>query len=127
MTSAQQGCPDHSVLKFPRTAQQHYPERTGIWPAMPKNQECKQAIKGQRRDDEQVHGGDVRRVVTQKGAPSLTWRSMPLDHVLRNAGLRDLIPELVQLAVDTRRSPSSTTPRFASATITSSRFSLLPR
>ena len=51
------------------------------------------------------YGGDVRRVITQEGAPSLTWRSMPLDHVLSNAGLRDLKPELEQFIVDTRCSP----------------------
>src|SRR5271167_3960660 len=37
------------------------------------------------RDNEQVHGGNVRRVVTQKGAPSLTGRSPSLDHVLGDA------------------------------------------
>ncbi|MGB8124050.1 MAG: hypothetical protein WCF50_10135, partial [Pseudolabrys sp.] len=52
------------------------------------------------------YGGDVRRVITQEGAPSLTWRSMPLDHVLSNAGLRDLKPELEQFIVDTRCSQS---------------------
>ena len=44
-------------------------------------------------------------MVPQKGAPSLTWRSMPLDHVLGDARLRDLKPELEQFAVDTRRAP----------------------
>ncbi len=38
-------------------------------------------------------------------APSLTWRSTPLDHVFGDARLRDLKPELEQFAVDTRRSP----------------------
>src|SRR5258706_15423803 len=32
--------------------------------------------------NEQVHGGDVRCVVTQEGAPSLGRRSTSLDHVL---------------------------------------------
>jgi len=32
--------------------------------------------------DDQVHGGDVRCVVTQEGAPSLGRRSTSLDHVL---------------------------------------------
>src|SRR6266496_649825 len=52
------------------------------------------------RDNEQIHGGNVRRVVAQEGAPPLTWRSTPLDHVLVNARLRDLKPELEQFAVD---------------------------
>jgi hypothetical protein len=44
-------------------------------------------------------------VVPQKGAPSLTWRFTPLDHVLGDARLRDFKPELEQFAVDARRSP----------------------
>ena len=50
-------------------------------------------------------GGNVWRVVAQKGSPSLAWRSAPLDHVLRDARMGDLEPELEQLAVDPRRSP----------------------
>jgi hypothetical protein len=46
-----------------------------------------------------------RRVVPQKGAPSLTWRSASLDHVLGDARLRDFKPKFEQLAVDARRSP----------------------
>src|SRR5258705_1556112 len=34
------------------------------------------------RDNEQIHGGNIRRVVSQKGLPSLTWRPASLDHVL---------------------------------------------
>src|SRR5258708_4787578 len=37
--------------------------------------------------NEQVHGGDVRCVVTQEGGPALGRRSTSLDHVLRHAGL----------------------------------------
>jgi hypothetical protein len=58
-----------------------------------------------RRANEQVHGGDVRRVVTQEGAPSLGWRSTSLDHVLRDARLSDLEAELEQLAMNARRTP----------------------
>src|SRR5664280_873583 len=56
-------------------------------------------------NNEQIHGSNVRRVVPQKGAPSLTWRSTPLDHVLGDARLRDFKPELEQFTVNTRRSP----------------------
>src|SRR5260370_23645076 len=63
------------------------------------------SIKANGWNNEQVHGGDVRRVVTQEGAPSLGRRSTSLDHVLRDAGLSDLEAELEQLAVDARRSP----------------------
>jgi len=58
------------------------------------------------RNDEQVHGGNVRRVVPQKGAPSLTWWPAPRgDHVFCDARLCDLKPELEQFAVDARRAP----------------------
>src|SRR5664280_704171 len=56
-------------------------------------------------NNEQIHGSNVRRVVPQKGAPSLTWRSTPLDHVLGDARLRDFKPELEQFAVNTRCAP----------------------
>src|SRR6266576_7146389 len=52
--------------------------------------------------NEQVHGGDVRCVVTQEGAPSLGRRSTSLDHVLRHAGLSDLEAELEQTRVSPR-------------------------
>src|SRR5262245_66669451 len=41
----------------------------------------------------------------RKGAPPLTWRSLPLDHVFGHRRLCDLKAELEQLAVDARRSP----------------------
>src|SRR5664279_507906 len=57
-------------------------------------------------NNEQVHGGDVRRVVTQKGSPSLAGRPPPFDHVPGDARLRDLNPELEQFAVNTWRAPN---------------------
>jgi hypothetical protein len=56
-------------------------------------------------NNEQVHGGDVRRVVTQQGSPSLAGRRPPFDHVLGDARLRDLKPKLEQFAGDARRAP----------------------
>src|SRR5476651_1345927 len=56
-------------------------------------------------NNEQVHGGNVRRVVTQEGSPSLAGRRPSFDHVLGDARLRDLKPELEQFAVDARRAP----------------------
>src|SRR6202049_5032987 len=56
-------------------------------------------------NNEQVHGGDVRRVVTQEGPPSLAGRPPPFDHVLGDARLRDLKPELEQFAVDAWSAP----------------------
>src|SRR5438093_4754446 len=55
--------------------------------------------------NEQVHGGDVRCVVTQEGGPALGRRSTSLDHVLRHARLSDLEAELEQLAMNARRTP----------------------
>src|SRR6202166_2852025 len=51
-------------------------------------------------NNEQVHGGDVRRVVTQEGSPSLAGWPPSFDHDLGDARLRDLKPELEQFAVD---------------------------
>src|SRR5882757_5027526 len=56
-------------------------------------------------NNEQVHGGNVWRVVTQEGPPSLAGRPPPFDHVLGDARLRDLKPEPEQFAVNARRAP----------------------
>ena len=45
------------------------------------------------------------RVVMQEGAPSLAGWPPSFDHVLGDARLRDLKPELEQFAVDARRAP----------------------
>src|SRR3984893_8395165 len=57
------------------------------------------------RDNEQVHGGNILSMITQKGAPSLAWRPASLGHVFGHTRLRDLKPELEQLTVNARRSP----------------------
>jgi len=56
-------------------------------------------------NNEQVHGGNVWRVVTQEGPPSLAGRRPSFDHVLGDARLCDLKPELEQFAVDAWRTP----------------------
>src|SRR6476620_1732094 len=71
----------------------------------PDDDEDIEQIEANGRNNEQVHGGDVRRVVTQEGAPALGRRSTSLDHVLRDARLSDLKAELEQLAMDARRTP----------------------
>ena len=58
-------------------------------------------------NNEPVHGGDVRRVVTQEGRPSLAGWPPSFDHVLGDARLRDLKPELEQFAVDAWCAPKS--------------------
>src|SRR5262249_42412386 len=71
----------------------------------PDDDEGVEPVEANARDNEQVNGGDVRRVVAQEGAPSLTWWSLPLDHVLGHRRLSDLKAELKQFAVDARRAP----------------------
>src|SRR5207253_3541462 len=73
--------------------------------SQPDDDQAVEHIKANGWNNEQVHGGNVRRVVTQEGAPSLGRRSTSLDHVLRDARLSDLKAELEQLAMNTRRSP----------------------
>src|SRR5262245_19312528 len=71
----------------------------------PDDNKAIEQIEANGRNNEQVHGGDVRRVVTQESVPSLRGRAASLDHVLRDAGLSDFEAELEQLAMDARRSP----------------------
>src|ERR1035437_9196633 len=71
----------------------------------PDNDEGIEQVETNSWNNEQVHGGNVRRVVTQKGSPSLPGRPPPFDHVLGDARLRDLKPELEQFSVDTWRTP----------------------
>src|ERR1700737_4672104 len=51
----------------------------------PYNHEAVQQFEANGRDHEQIHGGNVRSVVSQKGPPSLAWWSSVLDHVLGDA------------------------------------------
>src|ERR1700756_486335 len=55
------------------------------------------------RDNEQVHSGNIWRVVMQEDSPSLTRWHPPLDHVLGDARLRDFKPEVEQFAVNAWR------------------------
>src|SRR5216684_4203266 len=48
----------------------------------PDDDEAIQQLKANGRHYEQIHGGDVRRVVSQEGPPFLTRRPASLDHVL---------------------------------------------
>src|ERR1700732_2649852 len=59
------------------------------------------------RDHEQVHGGNILSMITQEGPPSLAGRPPPFDHVLGDARLRDLKPELEQFAVNGWRAPAT--------------------
>src|ERR1700731_846785 len=71
----------------------------------PHNHEAVKEFEANGRDHEQIHGGNVRRVVMQEGPPPLAGWPSPLDHVLGDTRLRDLEPELEQFAVDAWRAP----------------------
>src|ERR1700688_1113310 len=51
----------------------------------PYNHEAVEHSEANGRDNEQIHGGNVRSVVSQKGPPPLAWWSSVLDHVLGDA------------------------------------------
>src|SRR6202453_941922 len=76
-----------------------------VSPVEPDDDEGIEQVETDSWNNEQVHGGNVRRVVTQEGLPSLAGRPPPSDHVLGDARLRDLKPELEQFAVDAWRTP----------------------
>src|SRR5262249_50501370 len=76
-----------------------------VSPVQPDDDEGVEQVEANARDNEQIHGSDVRRVVAQEGAPSLTWWPRSLDHVFGHRRLGDLKAELEHLAVNARRSP----------------------
>src|SRR5712692_2775822 len=71
----------------------------------PDNDEGIEQVETDSWSNEQVHGGNVRRVVTQEGSPFLAGWPPSFDHVLGDARLCDLKPELEQFAVDAWRAP----------------------
>src|ERR1700736_6170672 len=71
----------------------------------PDDDEGIEQVETDRWNNEQVHGGNVGRVVMQEGSPSLAGRPPSFDHVLGDARMRDLKPELEQFAVDAWRAP----------------------
>jgi hypothetical protein len=71
----------------------------------PDDDEGIEQVKTDNWNNEQVHGGNDRRVVTQEGPPALAGRRPSFDHVLGDARLRDFKPELEQFAVNAWRTP----------------------
>src|SRR3984893_12010242 len=71
----------------------------------PDNDEGIEQVETDSWNNEQVRGGNVRRMVTQEGSPSLAGWPPSFDHVLGDARLRDLKPELEQFAVNAWRTP----------------------
>jgi hypothetical protein len=56
--------------------------------AEPDDNEDMEQVETDSWNNEQVHGGNVRRVVTQEGSPSLAGGRPSFDHVLGDARLR---------------------------------------
>src|SRR6202035_3022424 len=71
----------------------------------PDNDEGIEQVETDRWNNEQVHGGNVRRVVPQEVSPFLAGWPPSFDHLLGDARLCDLKPELEQFAVDAWRAP----------------------
>ena len=69
------------------------------------NDEGIEQIEAYGRNNKQIHRGDVGCMIAEKCAPSLTGRPASFDHVFSHRRLRDLEPELQQLAMDARRAP----------------------
>ena len=80
--------------------------QTSSLAAEPDDDEGIEQVEADRWNNEQVHGGNVRRVVAPEGPPSLAGRPPPFDHVLGDARLCDLKPELEQFAVNAWRAQS---------------------
>src|SRR3974390_178684 len=74
-------------------------------PIQSDDDESIEQVEANGRDNEQIHGSNVWRVITHKSAPSLTRRSRSLGHVFGYRRLSDLKAELKQLAMNTRCSP----------------------
>ena len=69
-------------------------------PSQLDNDQNVEQVKADRRDHEQVHGCDVRRMVAQKRAPTLPgWVALP-DHVLGDGRLSHRKAELEQLSME---------------------------
>src|SRR5258707_8375589 len=62
--------------------------------AEPDDDEAIEQVETDSWNNEQVHGGNIRRVVMQEGPPSLAGRPPPFDHVLRDAHCATSNPSL---------------------------------
>src|SRR6266403_3391301 len=74
-------------------------------PAMPHDQQAVEQTKRDCRDDEQIHRRDAVGMIIEKCFPTLGRRASTPGHILGDARLRDLKPELEQFAVDAWRAP----------------------
>jgi hypothetical protein len=77
--------------RFGRTT---HPRRTEVSAVEPDDGEGIEQVESDSWNNEQVHGGIVRRVVTQEGSPSLAGRSASFDHVLGDADCATSTPSV---------------------------------
>jgi hypothetical protein len=80
---------------------------------MPQTDQDKQQPETNRWYDQEVHGGDTRRMIAKEGLPCLRGPSSTPGHVLGNSRLSDLDPELQQFTW-IRGAPQSGLPRLMS-------------
>ena len=69
-------------------------------PAVTQNQECKQEIKGQRRHNAHIDGGNRLSVISQKRLPGLRRRVPASHHIFRDRRLGHLKAKHKKLAMD---------------------------
>ena len=69
-------------------------------PAMTQNQECKQEIKGQRRHNAHIDGGNRLSVILQKSLPGLRRRLRRSRHIFRDRRLGHLKAKHQKFAMD---------------------------
>jgi hypothetical protein len=72
---------------------------------MPHDQQAVEQTKRDCRDDELIHRRDAVGMIIEKCFPTLGRRASTPGHILGDARLRDLKPELEQFAVDAWRAP----------------------
>jgi len=75
-------------------------------PAVPHDQQGIKEAKGDGRDHKQIHRGNAIGMIAQKRLPALRRRICPARHILGNAGLPDIDPELEQFAINARCTPT---------------------
>src|SRR4029079_442934 len=72
---------------------------------MPEDDQNEEQLETDSRHDQEVHGGDARRMVVQESLPGLLRPSPAPRDVLGDGRLSDLDPELEQFAVDAWSAP----------------------
>ena len=76
-----------------------HPERYQPPALVPEDDQDEKQPKADRRHDQEIHGGNARRMVVQKGLPGLRRSSATPGHVFGDGRLSDLDPELQQFAI----------------------------